>query len=178
MSTNSLEKEDLQTGGKKKWSVKRVAIVAVFIALSAVGAMIKIPSPIGSIGLDSCPGYFCAIAFGGVEGALVIAIGHLLSAAVVGFPLTIPIHLGIAVSMALWALILRLISKKVKFGLVIGVVAATLLNTFVTGLLLLPVGGWALYVANIPSLLIASAVNTILAAIAYKAVKGSKLLAE
>ena len=49
-------------------SVKRVAYMAVFIALSAVGAMIKIPSPVGTIGLDSAPGYFCGLAFGYVEG--------------------------------------------------------------------------------------------------------------
>ncbi len=177
MDTENVEKEDLKSGNKK-WSVKRVAIVAVFIALSAVGAMIKIPSPIGSIGLDSCPGYFVAVAFGGVEGALVIAIGHLLSAAVVGFPLTIPIHLGVAASMALWAFTIRFFSKKGHFGLWIGVVVATLLNTFATGLFFLPIGGWAMYITTVPSLIVASAVNTILAAVAFQAVKGSKLLSK
>ncbi|HBK67778.1 MAG TPA: alpha-ribazole transporter, partial [Firmicutes bacterium] len=44
------EKKDLK---KNLWSVKRVSIIAIFLALSAVGAMIKIPSPIGTIGLDS-----------------------------------------------------------------------------------------------------------------------------
>ncbi len=165
---------DLQ---KKRWSVKRVSIIAVFMALSAVGAMIKIPSPIGTIGLDSCPGYFCALAFGGIEGMVVIAIGHLLSAAVVGFPLSIPIHIAIAATMAIWAIIFRFFGKKGNVGIVIGVIAAACLNAFGSGLLLIPIGGTALYVANLIPLLCAAAVNALLAAIAYSAVKGSKLLA-
>lgn len=66
------------------------------IALAGVGALIKIPSPIGTIGLDSAPGYFSALAFQPVtEGSIVAAIGHLLSAGVVGFPLGIPLHLSV-----------------------------------------------------------------------------------
>lgn len=139
----TLEKPDRQRG---RWSVRRVAIIAVFMALSAVGAMIKIPSPIGTIGLDSCPGYFCALAFGGVEGMIVIAIGHILSAAVVGFPLTIPIHLTVAATMAAWALLFRLVGKKGKVGVWIAVACAAILNAFGSGLLLLPIGGVALHV--------------------------------
>lgn len=168
---------DLPDLKKSRWTVKRIAIMAIFIALSAVGAMIKIPSPIGSIGLDSCPGYFCALAFGGVEGAIIIAIGHLISAAVVGFPLSIPIHLAVAVCMAVIAVIFRLFARHMgKVGIVVAVIAAALLNSFGVGLLLLPLGGWALYLANIISLLVASAVNAIIAAVAYMSVRNSKLL--
>lgn len=161
---------------KKKWTVKKIAIMAIFIALSAVGAMIKIPSPIGAIGLDSCPGYFCALAFGGVEGAIIIAIGHLLSAAVVGFPLTIPIHLAVAASMAVLAVIVRFVGRRGMAGLVAAVIAASLLNSFAVGLWLLPLGGWGLYLANIVSLLVAAAINMVIAAVAYASVRNSKLL--
>ena len=41
---------------------------------------------------------------------------------------------------------------------------------------LLPIGGWALYVANIVSLLVASAVNSIIAAIAYFSLRNTKLV--
>lgn len=162
---------------KTTWSVRRIAIMSIFIALSAVGAMIKIPSPIGSIGLDSAPGYFAALAFGGLEGAIIIAIGHLLSGAVVGFPLSIPIHLGVAICMALWAVVFRRIGRqKNTTMLAIAVVVVSLLNSVLTGLLLLPLGGTVLYVANIVPLLVASAVNTAIAAIAYLSVKNSKLI--
>jgi uncharacterized membrane protein len=168
---------DYDVKDKKRMSGKTIAIIAIFIALSAVGAFIKIPSPIGSIGLDSCPGYFCALAFGGGIGAIVIAIGHLLSAAVVGFPLSIPLHLCIAVLMALWAVVFRLIAKKIKkIGLPLAIVIVAILNSVVTGLLLLPVGGWALYVANIIPLLVASAVNAIIAGVAFFAVRNTKLV--
>lgn len=176
-NVEEVPKADLDTGAKKKVSGKTIAVIAIFIALSAVGALIKIPSPIGSIGLDSCPGYFCALAFGGGVGAIVIAIGHLLSAAVVGFPLSIPLHLVIAVLMALWALVFRLVARNVKkIGLPLAIVVAALLNSVVTGLLLIPIGGWALYVANIIPLLVASAVNAIIAGIAYFSVRNTKLV--
>lgn len=169
--------EDKQADYKKgKWTTKQIAIMAIFIALSAVGAFIKIPSPIGSIGLDSAPGYFAAVAFGPVIGGIVIAIGHLISGAVVGFPLTIPIHLGIAVGMALIAFVFYILGRKGVVGLVAGVVICALLNSFALGVLLIPIGGTALYVAMILPLLVASAVNLIIAAIAYFALKNSTLL--
>ena len=172
--TSQAQEGDLK---KSSWSVKRIAIMAIFIALSAVGAMIKIPSPIGSVGLDSFPGYFCALAFGFPEGAIIIAIGHLLSAAITGFPLTIPFHIAIAVSMAVVACLFRIIGRRAgKFGVVLAVVVASLLNAFAVGLWLLPIGGWALYVANLVPLLVAAAVNAVIAAIAYYSLRNTKLV--
>ena len=174
MSTNLQDNGNLK---KSSWSAKRIAIIAIFVALSAVGAMIKIPSPIGSIGLDSFPGYFCALAFGFPEGAIVIAIGHILSAAVTGFPLTIPFHIAIAVSMGVVACIFRLIGRGGTVAhVVVAVIVASILNSFGLAFWLLPIGGWALYVANIVSLLVASAVNSIIAAIAYFSLRNTKLV--
>ncbi|HBK69217.1 MAG TPA: alpha-ribazole transporter, partial [Firmicutes bacterium] len=155
---------------------KRVSIIAIFLALSAVGAMIKIPSPIGTIGLDSAPGYFCALAFGGVEGAIVIGIGHILSAAVCGFPLSIPIHVVIALAMMLWSLVYRWVAFKIKYGIIPAIVLVSLLNGVVTCFLLVFVGGWGMVFGTMPFLLLASAVNIIISAIAFKFVQGSKLI--
>ena len=169
--------EDKQADYKKsKWSTKQIAIMAIFIALSAVGAFIKIPSPIGSIGLDSAPGYFSAIAFGPLVGGIVIAIGHIISGAVVGFPLTIPIHIGIAIGMALIAWVFYMLGRKNIISLVVAVVLCALLNSFALGLLLIPIGGTALYASMIVPLLVAAAVNLVIAAIAYLALKNSTLL--
>ena len=63
--------EELQKVKKEFWTVKRIARVAILIALSGVGALIKIPSPTGTVALDSAPGYFTAVAFGPVEGMIV-----------------------------------------------------------------------------------------------------------
>jgi hypothetical protein len=58
----------------------------------------------------------------------------------------------------------------------VAIIVAALLNSVVTGLLLIPIGGWALYVANIIPLLVASAVNAIIAGIAYFSVRNTKLV--
>lgn len=161
---------------KSPVSARKLAIMAIFIALSAVGSLIKIPSPLGSIGLDSAPGFFAAIGFGGWVGFIVIAVGHLLSSAIVGFPLTLPVHLVIAVAMGGCALAFRWIGRKGKVWLVVSVVVTAFLNSFVLGLVVLPIGGWGMYVAAVPSLLVASVVNLVIAAVAYYAVRNSKLL--
>ena len=173
MSKINLKMEEQKTKNSF-WNVKRISIIAIFVALSAVGSMIKIPSPIGTIGLDSAPGYFSAIAFGGVEGAIVIGIGHMLSAAVVGFPLSIPIDIFIAVQMAIWAIIYRYIFKK--YGAVLAIVVAVVLNGVISSFTLILVGGIGMVFSLMPFLIAASAINIIISAIAYKAISASKLL--
>lgn len=163
-------------GSQSLISARTIAIMAIFIALSAVGSLIKIPSPLGSIGLDSAPGFFAAAAFGGWVGFIVIAIGHILSAAIVGFPLTLPIAIVIALAMGICALVFRWFARKGLWWLVAGVVVTALLNSFGLGLVVLPIGGWGMYIASVPSLLVAAAVNLVIAAIAYYAVRNSKLL--
>ena len=171
MSKVSVEQGDLR---KSVLSVKRIAIMAVFIALSAVGALIKIPSPVGTIGLDSAPGYFSAIAFGGVEGAVIIALGHMLTAAVIGFPLTLPIHIFVAIQMALWALSFRWVNKKL--GLIAAVIAGIILNGVVSSFTMMLMGGFGAVLGVMPFLIIGSAINVIIAAAAYRVIKANKLI--
>jgi len=171
MSVSDLEKGDLK---KSIWNVKRISIIAIFVALSAVGGLIKIPSPFGTIGLDSAPGYFIVLAFGGIEGAVVISMGHLLSSAVVGFPLSIPVHIFIAVQMALWALAFRWVNNK--FGLIAASTVAIFLNGVVGSFTMLLMGGLGAVLGVMPFLVVGSALNVIIAGISYKAIKGSKLI--
>lgn len=161
---------------KAPLSARKLAIMAVFIALSAAGSLVKIPSPLGTVGLDSAPGFFTAVAFGGWMGFIVIAIGHLLGSAIVGFPLTLPVHLVIAVGMGLCALAFRWVGRRGTVWLVVSVVTTSLLNSFGLGLIVVPIGGWGMYLASVPSLLLGAAVNLVLAAIAYRALRTSKLL--
>lgn len=171
MGNVDLEKGDLR---KSALSVKRIAIIAVFVALSAVGALIKIPSPVGTIGLDSAPGFFSAIAFGSFEGAVVIALGHMLTAAVAGFPLTIPIHIFIAIQMALWALAFRWVNRKL--GLIAAVVAGIILNGVVSSFTMMLMGGFGAVLGVMPFLILGSAINVIIVALAYKVIKAGKLI--
>ncbi len=163
--------EDLKTNALP---IKRIAYISIFIALSAVGAMIKIPSPVGTIGFDSSPGYFCALAFGRFEGIAVIAIGHMLTSGIIGFPLGLPLHIFIAAQMALWALIYR--GVKNKFGLIAGSVVTILLNGVVSSFTMIFIGGMGAVLSILPFLIVGSLFNVLLAAIAYKAVSSGKLI--
>ena len=158
----------------KSLPIKRIAYISIFIALSAVGAMIKIPSPVGTIGFDAAPGFFCALAFGHLEGIAVIAIGHMLTSGVVGFPLGLPLHLFIAVQMAVWAFVFRW--TKMKFGLIVGSIITILLNGVISSFTMYFIGGIGAVIGIMPFLLVGSLANVVLAAIAYKAVSASKLL--
>ena len=171
MNNLGTEQQDLKLSA---WKVKRLSIMAIFIALSAVGALIKIPSPVGTIGMDSAPGFFCALAFGGLTGAIVIAFGHLLTAAVIGFPMTIPIHLYIACQMAIWAVSYRWVNERL--GLIPAVIVAIILNGVVCAFAMLPIIGMGGVMGLMPFLVVGAALNVIISAVAYKAIKGSRLI--
>ena len=148
--------------------------MAILIALSAVGALIKIPSPTGTVALDSAPGYFTAAAFGPIEGGIVAGLGHLFTALTTGFPLGLPFHLFVAVQQAVWALAFWFLVTRVNIWA--GVIGATFLNGVVASLLVIPVGGWGLAASLLLPLTVGSAVNVIVAAAAYKIVQRSNLI--
>ena len=161
---------------KKKvfFTPRRVARMSIFIALSAVGAVTKIPSPTGTVALDACMGYFAAAAFGYWEGAFVASIGHLLTAFTTGFPLGLPVHLYIAFQMAAWAMVFRYFT--VHWHPIAGIVAGTLVNGLGSAYLMVPVGGIGLAAALVLPLTIGSAANVIIASIAYSVVKKSNIV--
>lgn len=143
--------------------------LAVLIALSVVGALIKIPSPTGTVALDSTPGYLTALAYGPGPGALVAALGHLLSAATAGFPLTLPLHLFVALQMAIIAALVAYANHR--FNPVIASVLGIILNGIgaPAAFLLLPQFGTPFFVAMTGPLLVASTINIIAALLLYKA---------
>ena len=51
-----------------------MARIAILVALSGAGAFIKIPSPTGTVALDSAPGYLAAAVFSPLEGGIVGAL--------------------------------------------------------------------------------------------------------
>lgn len=158
------------------FSARRLAIMAALIALSAVGSFIKIPGPLGSIALDAAPGFFAALGFGAWPGFLVIAIGHLLSASLTGFPLSLPVHIAIAIGMGGCALLFRWLGRRSRAMLVVALVVTALANSLGLGLILLPIGGWGMYLGAIPSLLLGAVVNLAIAALAYLSLRNSRLL--
>ena len=144
-------------------NVKTLTIMAMLIALSAVGSLIKV---FNTVAFDSMPGYFAALFLGGWQGALVIALGHMLTALTSGFVLGIPIHIYVAAQMAVYSYLFRFFYDR--FNIYVGVIVATILNGPVSALLMVPIFGWGFFVAWVGPLTVASFVNILLAALVYK----------
>jgi uncharacterized membrane protein len=151
---------------------RRLTRLALLIALSAVGALIKIPGPTGTTALDALPGYLAAFVFSPGEGALVAALGHLASAATAGFPLTVPIHLVVALEMAGCAALAGVAARRL--GIVAGVVVAVVCNGVVAPAILTVVPSpvtEGLFLALLAPLLIAATLNAVGAAIVATALR-------
>lgn len=146
-------------------NVKTLTLVAMLIAMSAVGAMIKIYN---TVAFDSLPGYFASLYFGGYIGAIVISLGHIFTALTSGFPLGIPNHIIIAVSMAVCAYFYSLAYKK--FNSYVAIAVGTILNGPVATFIFVPQYGWGFFFQMVLPLTIASFANVLLASIIYKTV--------
>ena len=88
-------------------STKKLAVAALFISLSAVGGMFKLPLGITSIAFDSLPALLAVLFLPAPLVGTIAAFGHFLSALLGGFPLG-PFHAVIALE--LW-LVLWLFAK-------------------------------------------------------------------
>ncbi len=141
---------------------KRASLLAMFIALSVVGAIFKMPSAVGSIALDAFPALIAAVLLGKRSGSLIASFGHLLSALIVGFPLG-PMHLVIAGEMAalVWLFGKLYEAKKTKWASATFAIG----NGLIAPLPFLFLMGTGFYVAVVPSLMIASVLNLALALI-------------
>ncbi|WP_427339680.1 ECF transporter S component [Caloranaerobacter sp. DY30410] len=156
----------------------KIVYCGMLIALSAVGALIKIQ---GSIAFDSMPGFFAALFLGPSYGALVAGLGHILTAVTSGFPLTLPMHIIIALQMALFGYLFGVFYRK--FNYVIAIILAIILNgpvgalaaAFASVLLGLPFSGKTLFYAVITPLTLASAANIILAYLIFRLINKNKL---
>ncbi len=160
---------------KAKVSVVRDAVmekyrsyarIGLLTALSAAGAMVKIPSPVGSIALDSAAGYFAALV-ALREGAIVAALGHIFSAYTAGFPLG-ALHIVIAAYMAFCATVFGLIAR---WSLILAAPVAIFLNGVAGAFIVLPIGGMPFVLAVMPFLTVASAVNVVVASAAFKSLR-------
>jgi uncharacterized membrane protein len=124
------QKGDNNVGSK----TLRLCLTAMFCALSAVGAQIRIFS---SIAFDSLPAFLAAALLGGPEGAVVGAAGHMLTAALSGFPYTLPLHMVIAAEMAGICFTEGYLVRRKHAPYWLGALAAFILNAFVSPLILL-----------------------------------------
>ncbi|WP_191269129.1 ECF transporter S component [Neobacillus kokaensis] len=147
---------------KSKLSGKFISMCAMFTALSVVGASIKVPAVVASVALDAFPALLAAAVLGGGAGALVGALGHLISALLGGFPLG-PMHFLIAGEMAVLVWLFGVVYKKQK---VMAGGIFVLGNSFAAPIPFIFLISKAFYTAMVPSLVIGSILNTIIAMIA------------
>ncbi|MFJ7994307.1 ECF transporter S component [Peribacillus frigoritolerans] len=140
--------------------VRKISAIAIFIALSAVGAMIKIPSPIGSIALDSFPALLAAVILGPVSGAIVAGLAHIISAFIGGMTLG-PFHFLIMVEMAVltWLFSILYINGKKVGAFFLFFIS----NAFVLALPFAFLISPGFYTLLVPGLTVAAAVNVVLA---------------
>lgn len=152
--------------------IKMITILASFIALSFVGSLLKIPSPFGTVALDSFPAFVAAIVISPLAGAIVGFFGHMLTSLSVGFPLSIPIHLFIALQMAGVSYVTGYVSRRVN--LVIGLLVGTFLNGVIAPAMFIPFEafGTAFFLLMAVPLTVGSLVNFLLAGFIVKAIKG------
>lgn len=147
--------------------IKKLTFTAIILALCIIGANIKL---MGSVALDSFPAFFGAVALGPVAGAFLGLFGHLFSAMLSGFPLTLPVHLIIGfcmmITMAVYGFIRRGGRSMEWQYIILSDVVGYILNVPLELVLLYPILKQTVYVYFVP-LTIASIVNIIIAEVVY-----------
>lgn len=141
-------------------NVKKISLISLFLALSVAGASIKIPAVVSSVALDMVPALLASILLGSIPGVLIAFLGHMLSALIGGMPLG-PFHLLIAVEMAVLVWLFATLYKKGKR--ILAGILFVIGNTIIAPVPFLFFMGSVFYLGMLPSLLIGSLFNTILA---------------
>jgi len=155
---------------------RKMILIALFCAMAYVGANLKIA---GSIAFDSSPAFLCAMLMGGLPGAVAGTLGHMFSAMLSGFPLTLPLHIVIGVEMGLICFVTGILVKKSGWPIWLAAIVTLVLNAFVSPAILIiwPGFGLSAALAIFVPLLLASAANVILAAaLAYLLKKPYELI--
>ncbi|TMU87312.1 ECF transporter S component [Bacillus sp. BHET2] len=145
-------------------NLKTLLTLSLFLALSAIGGMVKIPAVIGSVALDSMPALLVASLYNGRKGAIVAGGGHIISSMYAGFPLG-PLHILIAVEMALFVWLFGYVFSKGK-----RVLAAVLFfigNGVMAGIPFIFILSLSFYLAIVPSLIVGSLINLTIAHFLY-----------
>jgi uncharacterized membrane protein len=163
---------------KLRISTKNLVLMALFIALSFAGSYLKV---FGTIAFDSLPGFLAALLFGPVAGAIIGFLGHFFTALTSGFPLSFPLHLVIAASMAFTMLGFGLTYRALKGKIpemgnlvitgIVGVVLNGPVSLALTMGALTVMAGWEAAIgllAMLPALSMAAAANVVISLLVFK----------
>lgn len=147
---------------KKEMTAKRISYLALFIALSVIGGLITLPSPVGSIALDSFPALIAAVWIDKNSGAIVGTVGHLMSALLSGFVLG-PFHIMIAIGMGIIVWVFGHLYQS--FKPIIPNTFFIITNGFILPLPFIFIMGFPFFLGILPSLVIATVLNLIISAL-------------
>ena len=149
--------------------LNRLIIMGLMVALSFVGANIKLPGPFTTIAFDSLPAFFAGMLLGGTSGGAVGFLGHLMTSFLSGFPLGVHTHIIIAVMMFLTVMIFGTVTKKMN--VYIGAVLAIILNgvAMPLTLIVLPTFSIQMAVGFMPMLTSVSVANVVVSVGVYNA---------
>lgn len=145
---------------------KKISWIGIFTALSFVLSFVKFPSPIGSIALDSMPGFLLAI-INPVYGGITAFLGHVFTSWNSGFYFQF-YHLALAVAMFVIAFIFGKMYKKNR---IIAIIIATLLNGVIMPFIVTPILTVEGVFGAMPILSLASFVNILIASLVYIFIK-------
>ncbi|MPN45522.1 hypothetical protein SDC9_193089 [bioreactor metagenome] len=114
--------------------------------------------------------------FGGPVGALTGFFGHMVSAMLSGFPLSLPLHIGVALEMAVICYITGVLAKDGGKKVALAAVLAFVLNGFVSPAILIvwPGLGMGAYLTYLLPLALASGVNAFFALALYYPIQKAK----
>lgn len=150
-------------------NLRKLVTCAMLIALCAVGANIKV---VGTIAFDSMPAFLGALILGPWYGGLLGAAGYFLTSLTSGFPMTLPVHLVLMISMALTMIFFNLVQKSLEkkvnvwVGRIAGIIVALIFNVGVGLLMVIPLMGVAV-LAYAPELLPVALANVLIAEVVY-----------
>ncbi|WP_438296919.1 ECF transporter S component [Sporosarcina sp. FA15] len=142
--------------------LKRLTLAAFFVALCVIGGLIKIPSGIGSLALDTVPALISAAFLPPVFSGIVGMLGHMASAMNSGFLLG-PFHVLVALEMFVIVIVFARLHKAGRnlTKWIFFVVANGLIAPLPFYFLISP----AFFLGAVPFLLLATIVNAVVAAV-------------
>lgn len=166
-----MKHEPQATSISKTPKSQRIARLSIFSALCVIGSFIHPPSPIQTVAFDSSPGFFAALYFGALDGALVCGIGHIITSLINGFPLGW-LHVPIALGMAIAGGAMGLVNKvNYKWGFIPATLVGVAINTALFAIVI-PAIGWIAALTFVPFLLLAATLNGVVAALVYVGIRG------
>ncbi|WP_288527977.1 ECF transporter S component [uncultured Secundilactobacillus sp.] len=149
--------------------LKRLVLAAMFLALCVIGANLKM---MGSIAFDSMPAFLGAILMGPWYGAILGIFGHLLSAGLAGFPLSLPVHGVIAGCMGVCMFLFGKMRHGFEFSTISRVLLSDIIgyavNVPLALVILYPIMGAAVLAFFVP-LTLATVVNIVICEVVYVA---------